>query len=147
MTDTKEAERFAGTWTLDECYSDKPSGRENLPLGKHVLGRINYDRDGHMAAQLMGDERTPFSSRDPREVTDSEYRAAFQTYTAYFGSYEINTEHNTVTHHVEGATVPNWPGMDGSQRPGFPLADAPGPVQRECVRPGRSHPLGPPATD
>ena len=112
MTDTKEAERFAGTWTLDECYSDKPSGRENLPLGKHVLGRINYDRDGHMAAQLMGDERTPFSSRDPREVTDSEYRAAFQTYTAYFGSYEINTEHNTVTHHVEGATVPNWPGMD-----------------------------------
>ncbi len=65
-----------------------------------------------MAAQLMGEDRSPFSSRDPREVTDAEYRDAFQTYTAYFGTFEIDASAHTVTHHVLGATVPNWPGND-----------------------------------
>lgn len=104
--------RFAGTWQLAESYSEKPSGRAPFPLGTAVVGRINYDTGGNMAAQLMGEARKPFSSRDPREVTDSEYRDAFQTYTAYFGTYTIDAGAGTVTHHVLGATVPNWPGND-----------------------------------
>lgn len=103
---------FVGTWTLVESYSDKPSGRVPFPLGEHVVGRINYDAAGNMAAQLMGEDRRPFSSRDPREVADAEYRAAFQTYTAYFGTYTVDADAGTVTHHVIGATVPNWAGQD-----------------------------------
>lgn len=110
-TDTAAAD-FVGTWELLESYSEKPSGRADFPLGAKVLGRINYDAAGNMAAQLMGDDRRPFSSRDPREVGDAEYRAAFQSYTAYFGTYEIDAAAGTVTHHVLGAGVPNWPGQD-----------------------------------
>ena len=112
MTGISDAARFIGTWQLLESYSERPSGRAPFPLGAKVIGRINYDSAGNMAAQLMGEERKPFASRDPREVSDSEYRDAFQTYTAYFGTFDVNPVEHTVTHHVLGATVPNWPGND-----------------------------------
>lgn len=112
MTASADAAPFLGTWTLLESYSERPSGRAPFPLGAQVIGRINYDSAGNMAAQLMGENRTPFSSRDPREIADSEYREAFQSYTAYFGTFEVNASEHTVTHHVLGATVPNWPGND-----------------------------------
>ena len=112
MSESTPNSPFVGTWQLAESYSDKPSGRVAFPLGANVLGRINYDAAGNMAAQLMGDGRAHFSSRDPREVSDAEYRAAFQSYTAYFGTYTVDATASTVTHHVLGATVPNWPGQD-----------------------------------
>lgn len=112
MSASALAARFAGTWQLQDSYSEKPAGRAPFPLGAKVIGRINYDTAGNMAAQLMGENRRPFSSRDPREVNDAEYRDAFQTYTAYFGTYTIDAEAGTVTHHVVGATVPSWPGND-----------------------------------
>lgn len=112
MTESSDTARFLGTWQLLESYSERATGRAPFPLGAKVIGRINYDRGGNMAAQLMGEDRSPFKSRDPREISDAEYRAAFQTYTAYFGTFELNPAARTVTHHVLGATVPNWPGND-----------------------------------
>lgn len=112
MPDTDLAAAFCGTWELEDSYSEKPSGRAPFPLGEGVRGRINYDASGRMAAQLMARERAPLSSRDPREVADAEYRAAYQTYTSYFGRYTVDADAGTVTHHVEGASVPNWPGND-----------------------------------
>jgi hypothetical protein len=106
------AEAFIGTWELVASYSEKPSGRVDLPLGPNVLGRINYDAAGNMAAQLMGDKRVTFSSRNPQEIADSEYRAAFQSYTSYFGTYSVDAAAATITHHVLGAATPNWPGQD-----------------------------------
>lgn len=103
---------FAGTWQLLDSYSEKASGRAPFPLGARVVGRINYDAAGHMAAQLMGLDRQPFSSRDPEAVSDAEYRTAYQTYTGYYGTYTIDAAAGTVTHHVEGASVPGWPGQD-----------------------------------
>jgi Lipocalin-like domain len=112
MADSSPAAHFVGTWQLLDSYAEGAGGRAPFPLGAKVIGRINYDSAGNMAAQLMGEDRTPFASRDPREISDLEYRSAFQTYTAYFGTYEIDAERGTVTHHVVGATVPNWPGND-----------------------------------
>jgi hypothetical protein len=112
MSEHDSPARFAGTWELVESYSEKPSGRAGFPLGDGVVGRINYDGAGNMAAQLMAADRQPLSSRDPREVADAEYRGAFQSYTSYFGSYTVNPAEGTVVHHVVGASVPNWPGHD-----------------------------------
>lgn len=112
MQDTSAAAPFIGTWELAESYSESAAGRRPLPLGDPVLGRINYDTAGNMAAQLMGPDRTLFSSRNPAEVSDAEYRVAFQTYTAYFGTYTIDHAAGTITHHVVGATAPSWPGHD-----------------------------------
>ncbi len=112
MTDPNPSAPFVGTWQLADSYSQKPSGRTAFPLGEKVIGRINYDAAGNMAAQLMAEGRAPFSSRDPREVADSEYRAAYQSYTGYFGTYTVDPQAGTVTHHVLGASVPGWPGHD-----------------------------------
>ena len=110
MSASSDAARLVGTWQLLESYSEGPAGRAAFPLGAKVIGRLNYDSAGNMAAQLMGENRKPFSARDPREISDVEYREAFQTYTAYYGTFELDTAERTVTHHVQGATVPNWPG-------------------------------------
>lgn len=112
MSNKTAAARFVGTWQLLESYSDKPSGCVAFPLGERVIGRINYDAGGNMAAQLMSCDRAPFTSRNPQQVSDSEYRAAYQTYTGYFGTFTIDESNGTVTHHVIGASVPNWPGND-----------------------------------
>ena len=106
------AHDFAGTWQLVDSYSERAGARAPFPLGSGVSGRLHYDLAGTMAAQLMGGGRAEFSSRDPRAVSDGEYRAAFQSHTAYYGRYTIDAQAGTVTHHVEGATVPNWPGQD-----------------------------------
>lgn len=110
MTSEDLKPAFVGTWELEDSYSTKGEERVDFPLGKKVIGRINYDNSGRMAAQLMATEREQFSSRDPREVSDSEYRAAYQTYTSYFGTYNINAAESSVTHHVEAASAPSWPG-------------------------------------
>ena len=112
MSSNDAATGFVGTWRLGDSYSEGPDGRTSLPLGDGVLGRINYDRAGNMAAQLMSAGRERFSHRNPAEVSDAEYRVAFQTYTSYFGTYTVDPAAGTVTHHVEGASVPGWPGQD-----------------------------------
>lgn len=110
MTSAEITKAFVGTWELQESYSESDQGRQSLPLGDRVMGRINYDAAGNMAAQLVGDKRALFSSRNPAEVADQEYRAAFQSYTSYFGTYEVDADAGTVTHHVLGASAPSWAG-------------------------------------
>jgi hypothetical protein len=65
-----------------------------------------------MSAQLGKADRARFGSRDPARGTDAEVRAAFDGYVAYFGTYEINDSTRAVTHHVQGASFPNWIGAD-----------------------------------
>ncbi len=105
-------QRFIGTWELEDSYSEKGDEKIAFPLGKKVIGRINYDLAGNMAAQLMSSDRKAFSSRNPQEVSDEEYRSAFQGYTSYFGTFTIDKGAGTITHHVLGASAPSWPGHD-----------------------------------
>lgn len=112
MRDSAVAKTIVGTWHLGDSYSEKSDGRSDLPLGGKVIGQINYDAAGNMAAQLMGADRPHLSSRNPQEVSDEEFRIAFKGYTSYFGTYTVDASAGTITHHVVGASVPNWPGHD-----------------------------------
>ena len=94
--------RFAGNWRLisfvnfDENGAARDAGYEG--------GRIMYDAGGNMAAQLMRVNRRPLSP----QATDAERAAAYSTYIAYYGKATIDPSQSKVTHHVEGATNPNW---------------------------------------
>ena len=57
-------------------------------------------------------DRPAFASSDPGSVTDTELRAAFEGYVSYFGTYTVGPTARTVTHHVRGASYPNWIGHD-----------------------------------
>lgn len=67
-------------------------------------GRLVYDADGYMAAQLMRSNRSRLSSPS----TETERAAAYATYTAYYGRYTVDAAAGQVTHHVEGSANPNW---------------------------------------
>jgi hypothetical protein len=102
------AERLTGTWTLVSFTLKHPTGRETHPYGADALGMLVYDGKGHMAGQIMSRRRPAFATDRPRGGTDHEVRAAFEGYIAYFGTYTVDETNALVTHHVQGALLPNW---------------------------------------
>ncbi len=88
------------------------AGEARYPLGQHVVGQLFYDARGNMSGHVMRVDRPAFASNDPGSGTDAEVRAAFEGYVSYFATYTVNPTARTVTHHVRGASYPNWIGHD-----------------------------------
>ena len=76
------------------------------------MGQLFYDVNGNMSAHVMRVDRPTFASDDSGSGTDAEVRASFEGHTSYFGAYTIDPSARTVTHHVRGASYPNWMGHD-----------------------------------
>jgi len=78
----------------------------------HPTGIIIYDRSGWMAVQIdIKGTRKPFVN-GPASGTGTEKVAAFDNYIAYYGTYTLDLKAQTVTHHLEDASVPNWRGVN-----------------------------------
>ncbi|MEM7465524.1 MAG: lipocalin-like domain-containing protein [Pseudomonadota bacterium] len=103
---------LAGTWRLKDAYAEKDGVKQAFPLGEGTHGLIMYDDIGHMSAQLMSHERVSFSARTPKDIPLEEISRAYHEYTSYFGTYTLDVDAGTITHHVEGALAPQWIGGD-----------------------------------
>ena len=101
---------LVGTWRLVSCQASGSSGKINYPLGQQVVGQLFYDVHGNMSAHVMRVDRPMFVSDDSGSGSDAEVRAAFEGHTSYFGTYTIDASARTVTHHIRGASYPNWMG-------------------------------------
>jgi hypothetical protein len=101
---------FVGTWRLVSYEARTSAGETRYPLGRQVVGQLFYDVHGNMSAHVMRVDRPMFASDDSGSGTDAEVRAAFEGHTSYFGTYTIDPLARTVTHHVRGASYPNWMG-------------------------------------
>ena len=101
-----------GTWRLVSYEARTSSGEARYPLGQDVVGQLSYDAGANMSAHVMRVDRPTFSSNDPGSGTDAEVRAAFEGHASYFGTYTVDPAARTVTHHVRGASYPNWVGYD-----------------------------------
>jgi hypothetical protein len=101
---------LVGTWRFVSYEAHASSGEIRYPLGQHVVGQLFYDVHGNMSAHVMRVDRPTFASDDSGSGTDAEVRAAFEGLTSYFGTYTIDSSARTVTHHVHGASYPNWMG-------------------------------------
>ena len=78
----------------------------------HPTGIIIYDRSGWMAVQIdIKGIRKPFVD-GPAAGTGEEKVAAFDNYIAYYGTYTMDLKAQTVTHHLEDASPPNWRGVN-----------------------------------
>jgi len=104
--------QLIGTWRLVSFELRDESGDVRYPLGKSPLGQISYTPEGRMSVLLVQPERPPFASGDMRRGTDTEVRSAFEGFIGYFGTYSVDAAAGTVTHHVQGASFPNWMGGD-----------------------------------
>jgi hypothetical protein len=109
-------QRFRGAWMLILYEQRKPGAAVSYPMGQDALGRLSYDSDGRMAAQLSRRDRPRFASQSRYEGTAEEVRAAYNGFLAYYGPYRIDEKKGTVTHHVECCSFPNWVGTDQVRR-------------------------------
>ena len=72
------------------------------------IGRLRYDDKGYMSVQLMDSNRQPLEDWESSE----ELKKAFEGYNAYYGTYDVDHEEGSVTHHLEGSLFPNWTNID-----------------------------------
>ena len=93
-------ENLVGAWRLAWMEEPGPDGKLTRITGRK--GMLLYTRDGHMSVQLMYPESESALSN---EYVQSGYEASF-------GSYEVNEESHTVTHHVDGPITRALVGKD-----------------------------------
>jgi hypothetical protein len=109
---TEVIPKLVGSWKLISFHIQDSSGQTAYPFGRNAQGRLIYEVDGRMAVQLMNPNRPKIASDDPLVTSEAEVRAAFGGYTAYYGTFSVNIDERTITHHIEAALLPNWVGTD-----------------------------------
>ena len=88
-----------GTWKLVSYIREElPSGTKSDVMGAHPSGYINYGRDGRMIVIIVGSDRNkPVGT----VATPDEAEALIRSMLAYAGTYTIDREAKTVTHHID----------------------------------------------
>ena len=95
QTPARDTSRFFGTWRL---------------VSDTTTGIMIYDSLGNMAAQVMPNRvRRKYAAAEP---TPEEAKDAITGYLAYFGTYSVDEQARTVTHHRKGNINPGGVGDD-----------------------------------
>ena len=112
-----EAGKFVGAWRLVSAeYRATDGSLVESPWGPEPQGMLMYDAYGSMSAQLSRKDRTRFVGADQLRGAPEEIKAAFESYGAYWGRYEVDERARSVTHHVQAALFPNWIGTKQTRR-------------------------------
>jgi hypothetical protein len=85
-------------------------GSEVYPLGEQPRGYIFYNHDGYMSVEIMAEGRMPYQQPDAFGGTSQERSKAISTYLSYTGPFELLPDRDTVIHHIEVCSYPNWIG-------------------------------------
>ena len=105
--------RLLGTWQLVTWQSIAEDGSVDYPLGEDAIGQLMYDGDAdRVSAQLVAVDQPPFASDDWQQATPEEMTAAWPRYFGYFGTFSIDAEAATITHHIESGWFPNLVGTE-----------------------------------
>lgn len=100
--------KFIGTWKLLKVER-KFKKQIILPFGENPEGILIYT-ESYMSAQLGNSDRKNFISEDYRMGSDKEINNAFNSYIAYYGTYEIDEDSQIIYHKVQQSLFPNWVG-------------------------------------
>jgi len=103
-------QRLIGSWDLVSYEIRTPAGQVSQTLGPDPVGRISYDAEGRMSAQLMRRGVPRFGGTAREKATTDEIVAAWRGYIGYFGRYTIDEVNSAVIHEVEAAWYPNFVG-------------------------------------
>ena len=108
----KVSDEFVGVWNLISFERRTAAGELTYPMGHHPVGRLTYDAQGRMSAQIMHPDRPKFQSGISSRGSAEEKIAAYDGYLAYYGTYVVKEKEHAVIHQVEGSFYPNWVGSD-----------------------------------
>ena len=106
----RAADSLVGTWSAQAEEIVDSAGR--TVASNPATGLLVYTPEGRVAVQIVVLPRpvVPAVPEGPGNVSawDSEQaHNVVETYDAYFGTYEADEVHGTVTHHVQGELRPN----------------------------------------
>lgn len=87
--------RFIGSWRLAQARLVTPARSIDHPYGKNATGRLIYDGDGYMSAQIIADAGA---------------------YGSFFGTFDVDPENGIVTHTIEGSSQPRQAGTKQRRR-------------------------------
>ena len=114
--DANDMAALIGSWDLVSVENRASDGTVSKPFGAAPVGRITYSADGRMSAQIMRAGRASFASNELYGGSNAEKRSAYDSFIAYYGSFEVNSATHVVIHHVIGSLFPNWSGRDQRRR-------------------------------
>lgn len=119
IASAQRQDSLVGTWNLIS-YEDTPDkGGIEFPWGKHPSGILIYDDTGHMAVQIQHTPVDRSTSKSESKLPPADKVKLLGAYTANFGTYFVDWERMTITHHVVGNLFPVYIGTD--QEKGFEL--------------------------
>jgi hypothetical protein len=102
-------EQFVGVWKLVSWENHLADGTIRYPFGKDAMGYLIYAENGCMATEIMTAGRPPQrSSEDLFEGSTEEKAEMMRTFLAYCGRFEVCGD--SVIHHIEVGSFPNWVG-------------------------------------
>ena len=106
-------EQLYGAWRLVGVEHHLPDGTVTHPRGHDAQGMIVYDPSGYMSVQVMDPHRPKLNAAGDTTAQAAALRAVIEGFTAYCGPYDVDEAEESVVHHLDCATVPEWV---GSQR-------------------------------
>jgi len=101
-----------GPWNLLALKATNKDGATMYPFGDSPTGMIFYDPGGYMFYIAMRSDRGNFHSGDILSATPEEKLAAFESFDAYTGTYEVDLDQQTIIHTVKASRTPNWTGTN-----------------------------------
>jgi tetratricopeptide (TPR) repeat protein len=115
-------EDLIGSWRLVRIEYRGPKGALDDPFyHAQSTGLLTYDASGAMSVQIAAGTRPTLSIPATRPLTaaaipdERAKAAALDSYYAYFGTWELDAEHSSITHHIISALIPAETGMSYSQ--------------------------------
>jgi hypothetical protein len=99
MTESDVAQKLLGAWR----YVGTRIDGGNWNRGANPKGMIYYGPHGEMAVQIAPDVKR---RRAGAVMTPEEAKIALTDYIAYFGTYTIDAQTETVTHHRHDSIQP-----------------------------------------
>jgi hypothetical protein len=112
-------QQLIGAWRLVSMEYAGPSGAIVDPFYQaDSTGIIIYESSGWMSVHIAAPHRAAWevpASRSSSATTAKEAAlkaAAFDTYYAYFGRWELDEAASMVTHHVESSLIPAETGVN-----------------------------------
>jgi hypothetical protein len=99
MTESEVAKKLIGAWR----YVGTRIDGANWDRGANPKGMIYYGPHGEMSVQVAPDVKR---SRAGAVMTPDEAKIALTSYIAYFGTYTIDAQAGTVTHHRQDSIQP-----------------------------------------
>ena len=92
-----------GTWRLAQSQSDATA------VAAGTLGLMVFDPDGYVAVAVMQSGRQKYAESAP---TPAEAKAAFGSFTSYFGTYTVDAPAKAITFRVLGGLDHNLTDTD-----------------------------------